>query len=280
MRGASEIHFDEDEYGNIVECSTYISLVRLLGYVKYHSSSTVLVRGQSRCWGNLNPSAIRTAPNNSDLHREADDFLVTFRNTLQVDLEEAQQHSTEPHLQHYGIRTRWLDVVDSLPHALYFAVFNQYNSDGRSRMILPQGGESSTDYGYLYLIDCDPDEARAPQTRGVWTTDSGLKICDLRRAKPSKALRPHSQHGYLIRGTDTELNLWNRVLVRIRVPRKQAHEWISGHCLAHCAMFPGEHEDQNYATLLDGRVSTAITEWKSRCIRAYDPGTILRYSTD
>ena len=46
---------------------------------------------------------------------------VRINDPSTVDNEPIHKLATEPLLQHYGIETRWLDVVDSVPHALFFA---------------------------------------------------------------------------------------------------------------------------------------------------------------
>ncbi len=193
----------------VVTVTSYLSLIALFGFVKYSSHSQVLLRGQTSDHGNLLPSALR-AHKPESIQEELEELLDDIRNALRVDLAPNHRPTTEPLFQHYGLKTRWLDLVDSVPHALYFALHKLNFKDGAAT---PEEAGTDREWGYLYLIDCGPDETLTPvrvlqreeviTCKGVWRASNGFMLCDLRRAKPSKAVRPHAQHGYLCRPADS-----------------------------------------------------------------------------
>ncbi len=264
-----------------IEVGTYAGLVRVVGYIKYHSQAQVFLRGQPRAYGSMLPGAYRGSAAGVD--EDIDAFLHHFQHAIGIDRLPEHKASTEALLQHYGVRTRWLDVVDSIPHALYFAVYDFVVSrSGSLRITVP-----SDDDAFLYLLQCGSTKAMKPvratlgqlagECDGIWESDSGLQLADLRRAKPSNWLRPHAQHGYLIRPAPAVRDLWPLVLAQIRLPRRRARSWIAGACFRSPAMFPGPASDLGFRSLLQPRVASAFAAWRALG-RDYDPGGIARYS--
>ena len=74
--------------------------------------------------------------------------------------------------QHYGLRTRCIDLVDNIQTALWFAYDRSFIKDDREQRF-------DEDVGYVYVIAVPND-------------DTKVKIIDLRE-KPSNFLRPHTQ---------------------------------------------------------------------------------------
>jgi hypothetical protein len=156
----------------------------------------------------MKPSIYRSY-SSSQVDGPLDTFLDHFRNRSQIDLRPVYRPSTEPVLQHYGIKTRWLDLVDSVLHAVFFAVHSVESAVDPDGVSWLSHVQSSDEFGFIYLLDCGTErELKALQVledmiikdvSGVWMASDGFQLCDLRRAKPSKALRLHSQHGLLCR---------------------------------------------------------------------------------
>lgn len=304
MKFDAEVVVEEDDGGRIVTVKSYLALVALFGYLKHRSHEVVLMRGQTACYGSLTASFYRKSacivdpPLNveqwsdgflEEMHADLDLLLDMLRNDMHVDEKPHQRVSTEPLFQHYGLRTRWLDLVDSIPHALYFALHG-ISIDGQTLQVVPENGgdAGSREWGYLYFVGCSQSRMLEPvrvledghviPCKGIWRTADGFKMCDLRQAKPSKALRPHSQHGYLCRPPDTHYDLWHdRMLLRARVPRNAALSWIGGTFFSYENMFPGAEQDRNYRELLKGNVQSTIHLWKNLATRRLSPGGILRY---
>ena len=259
---------------------TYVGLVRVVGYVQYRTEHRVLLRGQTACYGVMKPSAYRGAgPREVDPLLE--ELLVGFRGVSGLDRRPRHEPSTEPFLQHYGIRTRWLDLVDNLVHALFFAAYEQVPTGDGAWTHRPGGGERS----YIYLLDCGSERDMHPvrmvenkrvvTVSGVWEGSDGFQLCDLRRAKPSKVLRPHVQHGYLCRPGERISDLWDRVLARIEIARDDALQWLGeGLAVRPEMLFPGPKDDQALAKLID----PAVEEYFAASAAAgRDFGSIARY---
>lgn len=257
---------------------SYRALVRIVGFFKYNLGTSILLRGQTSCYKNMTPSVYRGRNPITDTDMDA--FLADYRNTLQVDLAPYQALTTEPLVQHYGIKTRWLDVVDSIPHALFFAVNNcvdspYFGSKGGTNLTYIQ---SLNEYGFIYLLDCgNLSNVLMPAgvpVQGLWNNAAGLGVCDLRIAKSSIALRPHAQHGLLIRQTGSN-DLWDLVVARIAVPLQTARNWI-GSCdaLSRESLFPPKIWDNIYGTLLSGKMNKLLQQYQTRGV---DLGKIATY---
>jgi hypothetical protein len=271
-----------DKHGLAAVVKSYAALVRVVGYVKYMSSSNVLMRGQTNCYGCMKPSAYRNTTARQ-IDDEVEKFLSHFRKKTGFDPDPIHQVSTEALLQHYGIRTRWLDLVDSLAHALFFAAYEMSKREGTYSFKGKEG-----DFAYVHLIDCGTDRdlaavkvldgLRIVNTAGVWETTDGFALCDLRRAKSSKALRPHAQHGYLCRPPRGESDLWTRVLLRIAFSPEQARSWLgNGAALSPEELFPDAKNDRVYGKLLSSEVRSVFEEY-SKQTQTIDLGEIFEFS--
>ncbi len=93
--------------------------------------------------------------------------------------------------QHYGMRTRWLDVVDHLQSAAWFA----YDSDK---------AHADDGVGYIYLIAISRETAH--------------EVVDLRE-RGSNWIRPHIQQGFGIATTALAPNVNDCVVATFVVPR-------------------------------------------------------------
>lgn len=271
-----------------VSVDSYQGLVRVLGYMKYSlKDKWILFRGQTKCYGSLKPGIYRAS---TDPPAEVDGllerFLDEYRAEVGFDPKPAHKVTTEPLLQHYGIRTRWVDLVDSIPYALFFATRKLQHIHGSDDVYAYI--DSPEDTGVIYLVDCGFEQEMRPvsvidgnrpqDVPGIWAEfegrqATGFHVCDLRRAKPSKALRPHAQHGWLCRPELGEQDLWYRVVLRIVVPKSAARVWLgSGDCTSAPALFPSPDDDFNYARLLDQRNQEFLMAQDNRL------GSIMRFA--
>lgn len=242
-----------------IAVSSYRALMRLVGLCWYRSTNQVLLRGQTRCFENLRPSACRS-PSLARDPAAIDGFLERFRRTVRYDQSPTYACSTEPLLQHYGVRTRWVDFVDSVPQALFFATHDFVRSPfavSSDEMTYVPTLRAS---GVLYVVDVGvltPREVDGKTVPGVFSTDWGGEVCDLRRAKPSQSLRPHMQHGWLCRPVDGSLDLWNRVVLQVEFDSKLAREWLVGAgCLTRESLFPDKKWDETYKQLLSKKMTS------------------------
>lgn len=227
-----------------VHVSSLTGLIQSVGYLKYVSPSPVYFRGQRAVHesGLPKPSLYRgNISNDSREERikfyysavyENDDLdssslwqpFITSQNkglTSQVlSPIGANQHIVEPLLQHYGLPTRWIDLTNSLPYALFFslAFFGKRiktlpindgydalsNGTSLSRIFknvpvaLPNDPFDLPvpEHVYLYAL-CFGEETTETDkraARGEHRMQGGY-VMDLREAIPSIYLRPHAQHG-------------------------------------------------------------------------------------
>jgi len=194
------IVFDSDFKQDVFHVDNQHIFVQASGYLKYcfgqDANSMVLYRGQSKLYPNLRPSLYREV--NSQKNKNQQDLnLNTFISQLsdkKYGLKDVNPYAIEPLLQHYGIRTKWLDLVDNIWIALWFAC-NEAISAGVSNEYLhfeqriPYG---SKNYAYVLLIKAETNE-RYDICPGVWKGPN-TELIDLRTAVHSLFLRPHVQH--------------------------------------------------------------------------------------
>lgn len=134
----------------MIEADTSQGLIQAIGYLKYNLSQKgydVVLRGQQQLYGNLKPSLFRNVGNSQDEYDVAEaDFNKRILNakkefkkryfeysqkesnkkleSLQKDMYDfidVKRQFFPPLLQHYGIKTPWLDVVDNIWVALWFS---------------------------------------------------------------------------------------------------------------------------------------------------------------
>jgi hypothetical protein len=169
-------------------------------------------------------------------------------------------YAHEALLQHYGIRTKWLDVVDNIWVALWFACHeahvlhrdNPFMHFSRRRRPYPDKGDP--EYAYVALIqglDASPVAGSPGLFRGP-----EAELIDLRVAAPSVYIRPHAQHGLLIRKrnnpTLSTCDLLPLVVGVLRVELGDALEWLGmGSLLSVHTLFPPVHYDFGYRRLLE-----------------------------
>jgi len=211
---------------NVMDIKTLEALTQIIGYVKYKYSTgeagkeiRVYFRGQAKhyCLGgipSLFPSLFRGIQSNGAANKriqELDEFLQkrdeiflgkgkNDKNTKKKD--NFPENLRKPVLQQYGMCTDWLDVVDNVWVALWFAshspqTFPKNDCTQSTRKITKFEcyQPSSEEYSYVYLIVVENvvyKEVGFFEEKG---TCSSMEIVDLRMGLPSIYLRPHSQHG-------------------------------------------------------------------------------------
>ncbi len=162
--------------------------------------------------------------------------------------------SVEPLLQHYGLGTRWLDVVDNVWVALWFACHRLVTKAGRYAHHARRS-TSQEPNGYAYIKVMSVGELRSTPVPGVFVSDRA-KLTDLRYAAPSIYLRPHAQHGVVIAShtwsehADPDLSRLELATLRIRLG--DALEWLGeGAMLSPYVLFPPASRDEGFRRLLD-----------------------------
>jgi hypothetical protein len=241
------------------------SLIQAAGYLKHTRAQAALkgvfFRGQVRLYPTLQSTLLRgTTDGPQNVKRR--NLLRTFLSKLDSEkkaLKAVNESCREALLQHYGIRTTWIDVVDNVWVALWFACYEARTTIRGSEQYLhfekriPRA-DGKPEYAYVLLLE----SAFFNPVGGFpgHYEDKKSETIDLRVAAPSHFVRPHAQHGLLVR------RLSNRALPSsdcsplhvgtIRVDLAAALDWLgSAATLTSHALFPPAYYDYGYRELLE-----------------------------
>ena len=230
---------------------TIHDLNQFIGYGKYINckEANVYLRGQTDLYGGtLIPSLYRNKTNprstTPKFYENVNSILMTNKS-----FKNFSKKIFEATIQHYGIKTTQLDVVDNVWIALWFAS-NQFRSKIINTNEHIYVSKSLSEYGYILLIASD---ARTPSEdiRGLYKGEN-TQIIDLRQALPSYYLRPHAQHAYMLRKNEFFANEYSDLIIGIAKFRiSDAMNWIgNSELLSVSSLFPSPYFDCGYEVLL------------------------------
>jgi hypothetical protein len=238
------------------------ALVQAAGYLKYtlarDQHQGVFFRGQTRLYPTLSSSLLRGVANGSPTQRRLallQEFLSGI-DSEKLALRAVDKDCREALLQHYGIRTTWIDVVDNIWIALWFGCHEARTTGWPEESLhferrLPEPG-AGENFAYILLLKSSlaPNEAQPGHYR-----DDRSETIDLRVAVPSHFVRPHAQHGLLVRRLSKGGNPIsdNRPLHvgTIRVRLAAALDWLgTATTLTSHALFPPAYYDYGYRELI------------------------------
>jgi len=236
-------------------------LLQAAGYLKHvngkSGSTSVFYRGQHCLYGgSLKPSlyrgisAVGTA---NKKNTELNNYLKECAKQGKI-LKHVPNYAWEPLLQHYGIRTRWIDLVDNVWVALWFACHTVHATGKRGEFFhFEQRRTSSSEFAYIVLVKTE----YVPQNKqpGFYSGKS-TELIDLRIATPSFFLRPHAQHGLLARAkgvnNQSVIDYKDMIAGVLRVNMYDALKWLGdGHLLTTHVLFPPPVYDFGYCDLLE-----------------------------
>lgn len=285
---------------------------QIIGYAKflYRDYGNVYSRGECKIHKTLLPSVFRNHPRLS----KANDKVSSVINAVYADAKLFKElglsgfnktqanYVIEGMLQHYGIKTRFIDIVDNHWVALWMGLYEAKTTTNKSipyyryqKRVIPVGDHisllanvydkwhSKSNYPteYCSLIEINEiikkqfsEGIRAsdlfqyvlllaiPYTekqivKGVALTKSFVTV-DLRQALPSTFLRPHAQHGLIVKrrvgkrpSSITDYDMATEVIGIIRVRIDRAASWIGdGSLLSQDNLFPPPACDFGYDILL------------------------------
>lgn len=213
-----------------------------------YPSARVYCRGQDRHFKSMRPSLFR-APND----RYSTQCLLKAQADFAAELTRASKAKRfrRPNLpallQHYGVRTSWLDVVDNLYVAIWFATHSRR-------------GDTWTDmhddeYGWLYFISTDSPTSR-------------LTVVDFRDQHHHLSTRPHSQHGVSVtrdgnKWSETARGLDEFVAATVRL--RCRFQWrLHGFMASKPYLFPDASEDNTLKLLQQPRTSNLLRKTEKR----------------
>jgi|AntAceMinimDraft_8_1070364.scaffolds.fasta_scaffold01255_11 hypothetical protein len=211
------------------------------------STGSVYSHGQTAHYGRMPPSIFRNAaPGTVERLRAAEMALAkTVREAFH------QKRFLRPDLpallQHYGLKTTWLDVVDNLWISVWFAT-HQFVPHDVERKVRVAG--STSEYRWIYFV------------RTGTMGGNSLRVVDLRRQHHSFSVRPHVQHGVSVHAPNL-VDLSDFVLATVRFPND--HKWtLEGHMFDPGVLFPPRRLDDTLNRLADPKLklATDIVEQK------------------
>ena len=240
------------------------TLIQAAGYLKHvrgrRNSELVFFRGESKIYPTLPPTAfrgIRTKRAESGAVQRINKAIAHFSRPLTA----TALYAHEALLQHYGLKTTWIDLVDNIWVALWFACHQACSAGPCGEYLhfeqrIPR--TDATGKAYILLVGVDavaPDSARPGLYVGPNT-----ELIDLRIAAPSVFVRPHAQHGLLMRmkGNHTQRPLDYSPQVRgvLEIDLSDALEWLGNStALSTHSLFPPPTYDNGYSTLLQASFS-------------------------
>jgi hypothetical protein len=243
------------------------ALVQAAGYLKHVSaqlSELILFRGQARLYNSLRPSLFRSlkyAGKEGSWIGELNRVIGSVRRSARI-LGKFDAAVHEPLLQHYGLRTTWVDLVDNAWVALWFACYNAVGAGKHGEYLHFERRDPMVDsnpYAYVLLVAADAQRGSSP---GIWTGPS-TELVDLRAACPSIFLRPHAQYGvvFRVRGDTAArpLDYVSQVRGIIRADLAEALRWLGhGDMLGVHALFPPPYYDLGYRILLETKFMTTV----------------------
>lgn len=264
-----------------LEVQALHEVTKTVGYLKYlYANGLVLLRGQAKWYPDMEPSLYRGVNVNrryrdmqiGSFVAECAPWTCDHRNHNtglcgeKLRAVRPSQHgllsggtpryAAEPLLQHYGVKTRWLDAVDNVWVALWFAC-HTFARSGRFIHVVRRTPAPTQEFAYLHLtILPGPLKEELP---GLFTSPGAGRVVDLRRAVPSFYLRPHAQHAWLIHPHSDDVR--NLMSVTVRIPLELALGWLGDSLLLSAfGIYPPASVDIGYQNLLKSEHKVPIPE--------------------
>ena len=264
--------------GNVVaiyDVTTMFGLNQLIGYAKFINKKygEVLYRGETQLHKGLIPSLFRGCVGttrwdqvsplvNKILKSDIIRFAINAGDNYRL-----ARNKVEGMLQHHGIQTRFIDLVDNHWVALWMGLHkccdtkkigHYYHYERRQVPLveLATGAPVAEEELFQYILLLALPKAGDAAVDGIEQSDNFLKV-DLRQALPSVFLRPHSQHGVVARkkvnpsNNAKDYDLASQVIGILRIRIDHASQWLGdGQLLSQDNLFPSPMNDYGYDLLL------------------------------
>ena len=265
-RNGSQVYKGEDEYGEYIHVRDPVALAAFVAFCSDENRG-VFLRGCCENHQHSYPSLYRGGDGKGFCgDSNAEKRYAAYR-CLWKKLKEQgvltrtrwDRDNLGAILQHYGVKTPWLDVVRNLYTAVWFATHElvRVKDDPARRKVKP----TQKDDGWLLLYAaCRPGQQR-------------LTVVDLMETQSSRHVRPHAQHGLSLGmrcdpderqdglpPTACTSNLNTHRIARVRF-RAQSEEWkLCGHMFSPRFLFPPPEHDDSLAQLTKDGVRDAIED--------------------
>jgi len=236
-----------------LEIDSPITLARLAAEVrqacrKQDEKAVILCRGQTEPSCQMRPRLFRC--NDHGVKQ----LLSAQERVSELVQGQGLKRFKRPHLpallQHYGIATAWLDCVDNLFVAIWFAT-HRYDFALNTYEPL-QSGKT----GWIYFISTRSQSAC-------------LKAIDLRDVQHNLCIRPQVQHGWSV---TRENPLWSdenrdlREFAPVAVRFKHSTHWVvASDVLSTALLFPPVNRDNTLKVLQNFRIEALLRKVEGEC---------------
>lgn len=276
---AGVYHFSCGNDVPVYEVHTVHALNQMIGHAKFNNQSygNVYYRGECKLHPTLKPSLFRKVKNAERATERISQLIQRFIGDTHMKRElklnpndiDTSKIKIEGMLQHYGVPTRFIDVVDNHWVALWMGLnqtdrpkqYNQYyHYTERSIPLveLAKGDPLPDDLLFQYILLIAVPFSNSRTFTGIQSSADYIEV-DLRQALPSTFLRPHAQHGLVLRrkvhqptscGTDA-YDMAPAVIGIIKIRIDKVHEWMgNGELLTQNNLFPPPAYDYGYDLLI------------------------------
>ncbi|TVL96546.1 MAG: hypothetical protein CV087_23705 [Candidatus Brocadia sp. WS118] len=235
-------------------------IIRFLGFVKFecnrpNARNHVFVRGQTDDFNNMIPSIFRGDNLTGERIRKRLEAYKKVKCEI-YQIKPAARFKGEiggASLQHYGLKTPWLDLVDNIFIGLWFAR-NEMNFIKEN---IYEIKKSKNEFGWIYLLRAEYENK--VNSEGI-CIGANTQWCDLRYHHRDLSLRPHFQHGIFISKSnysDINYDLNNEIIATIKLPLKLKND-IEDVKSKH--IFPSKRYDNTYKYLTNPKVNAMIAK--------------------
>lgn len=260
----SACEYDKTTGLEVLQINSIQSLIQALRYLKFTSKGNqILYRGQKQLYNTGNddtghylfqPSALRGVkhiPALTSRKNKINKQVAVLRKMVPrlANVEQFSDAVLEGLLQQYGIQTTWIDAVDNIWIALWFACHKSDNAVSINKnpekrffwhMIKrnPRSEKPENRFAYMFVLGSDADAA---------------EVIDLRKELPSDYIRPHAQHGVMIRTYGVKsINMISLIKGIVRVRLEDALDWLGdGGMLRPESIVPPPNYDSGFKMLLN-----------------------------
>ena len=256
---------DEGTGLHCLHVKTLSSLIQAIGYKKFQANKCghhIYFRGQTELYKcpkrgdpyEFKPSALRGRRNEGalqDAKKVIKQEIAMFRrmnSSLFKDEREYPNDVIEGLLQQYGLKTTWFDVVDNIWVALWFSCYKSVfpvEIDTTAKNV-------SRAFVKMMRRDVNKEPTTAQFAYILLLGDENAEVVDLRCTLPSMFIRPHVQHGLLIRAAGVRSpNMASLIKGIIRMDLYDALEWLGeSRLLTPESMMPPPNTDSGFKQLL------------------------------
>ena len=248
---------------DVVEIRDFATFIQAIGKVHYLAANPqvkcgessercrfrVFYRGQTRLYGKSHnsevPLAYRSEGSQDEINNRITESVARLKLLSPIADCGLSDAAIEGLMQQYGASSRWLDVVDNIWIALWFACHRAWSAtdDAETKEAKKHDRRSQVSYvhyerrvseqepcgkRFAYIVLLGVEEELKLVSPGLYRSEKD-ELLNLRQALPSQFIRPHVQHGWLIRRKKDEdyvRDLKDKILGTIKIPLSIALSWL------------------------------------------------------